>query len=262
MRYSFIFVGIFLLIFLFGCEKLECTAAGDCAEQTGKTASCVEGKCSYSPILHVCGNGLCEKTENENPCSCPNDCKIPKCEGKYKLTIDGKTEDARVLTLYCGENKCKIGVKTQVLRYLKEMERETPFGKLKFKIDYPEPLDITKRDFFTLTIQLIEFERDVSKERGVELYQISFFSKDRLAEKPLNNVFLKELRVSREIKIPLSITRLPQRELLTNVGMRIDYGFTRLDKISATETREIPRTGTIEYDLPDRVSIIESGDLP
>lgn len=263
MKYPIFLLGIILLfLILGGCQKPECENAADCAEQTGKTASCVEGKCSYTPLPGMCGNGLCEKNENENPCSCPSDCKIPKCEGKYKLAIDGKTEDARVLMLYCAENKCKIGVKTQVPRYLKEIEREISFGKIKFKVDYPEPLDVTKRDFFTLAIQLVELEKDVSKERGIELYLVSFFSKDRLAEKPLNNVFLKDLRVPREIKIPLSITRLPQRELLTNVGMRIDYGFTRLDKISATETREIPRTGTIEYDLPDRVGIIESGDLP
>lgn len=262
MRYSILLLGIILLFLLLGCQKPECTAAADCAEQTGKTASCVEEKCSYSPIPRICGNGLCEKTENENFCSCQSDCKTPKCEGKYQLTVDGKTEDARVLTLYCAENKCKIGVKIQVPRYLKEIERETSFGKIKFKVDYPEPLDITKRDFFTLTIQLIELNTDISKDRGIELYHLSFFSKDRLAEKPLNNVFLKDLRIPREIKIPLSITHLPQRELLTNVGMRIDYGFTRLDKISATEMRELPRTGTIEYDLPDRIGVIESGNLP
>ncbi|MBI4440865.1 hypothetical protein HY639_01740 [Candidatus Woesearchaeota archaeon] len=253
-----------LAFLIMGCEAPECTSVTDCSQKEHQKAACVDGKCTYSPIPKECGNGLCEKTAEESVCSCPEDCKTPKCEGKYKVEKPGqKPEDAKVLTLFCDDTtrKCTIGVKVQTPRQLREVERETAFGKMKIKVDYTEPMDLKKKDKFSVTLQLIELAQDVAPDRGLEVYQISFFSKDRLAEKRLNNVFLKELRQPRVFDIPLALQTVPGRELLASVTMRVDYGFTRHDKISATEFREVPKTGTIEYDLPDRVAFIESGEL-
>ena len=244
-----------------GCEKAECQLKVDCEDKDAYSAACLNGKCSYSPIPNMCGNGMCEKNSNENFCSCPQDCKTPKCEGKFQIKPQGSSrlEDAKVLTLYCNEaKKCIVGAKDQTPRYLKELDRETAFGKIKIKVDYTEPMDVKKKNVFSVTMQLIELANDVSKDRGLEIFQISFSSRDRFAEKPLNNFFLKEIRRPVKIDVPLSISTITGRELLSAVTMKIDYGFTRLDKISATETKQIPKTGTLEYEFPDRVAFIES----
>ncbi len=251
------------LSLLLGCEKPECERSNECTSKEYKTAACVEGKCQYSPIPNKCGNGLCEKSANENVCSCPQDCKTSKCEGKYKIERAGeRPEDARMVSYYCDKQiqKCKIGVETQTPRYLKEIEREPAFGKIKVKVDYLEPMDVNKSDKFKVTLQLIELAPDVVKDSGITLYQVSFSSRDRFAEKPLNAVALKNIRESLPIEVPLTIPTIPYRELMSSVTMRIEYGYTRRDKISATEFKDTLKTGTLEYDMPDRVTFIESGE--
>ncbi|MEM2915924.1 MAG: hypothetical protein QXT19_00995 [Candidatus Woesearchaeota archaeon] len=75
-KYAVIAV-IVLLIVLVGCTKAECRKDADCIKPhfTGK---CIDKKCAYTPIPNECGNLKCE--EEENKCSCPQDCG--KCEGK------------------------------------------------------------------------------------------------------------------------------------------------------------------------------------
>lgn len=264
MMRTFLIFGILLLfIIALGCEKPECRKNTDCAEKEYNAATCTDGKCQYSVTPNKCGNGKCEISANENVCSCPNDCQTPKCEGKYKIERPGeRAEDARLLSYYCDGPTCRMGVKTSTPRYLKEIEREPAFGKVTVKVDYAEPMDVKKNDKFKVILQLIELAPDIKKDDGVSLYQISFFSRDRFAEKTLNNVALKNIREPIPIEVPLTIPTIPYKELISSVTMRINYGFTRRDKISATEFKDTPRTGTLEYDLPDRVTFIESGERP
>jgi hypothetical protein len=75
-----VFASIFaLLLLLAACGKAECKKDSDCVKPHF-TGSCDDKKCSYAPIPNECGNLECEPGNNENKCTCAEDCG--ECSGK------------------------------------------------------------------------------------------------------------------------------------------------------------------------------------
>jgi hypothetical protein len=143
-------IAIILCFFLIivGCSKPECKKNADCP-QTGEcfNPKCVKGVCEAGRIPGCCGNGLCEKTAEENSCSCPADCK-PECGGR----------NGTYLINQCDEDEaCTLTIDSKMVKpFIKSMEK-TWQGNLKIltKVEYNQPYNAFK-DKVKLQFQLLE----------------------------------------------------------------------------------------------------------
>ncbi len=78
MRSKAVIIGILAIaLILAGCAKAECKKDADCTKPHF-TGTCIDKKCTWTPIPNECGNSLCETGENK--CTCSTDCGA--CEGK------------------------------------------------------------------------------------------------------------------------------------------------------------------------------------
>lgn len=126
-----------LLVFLAGCG--ECKVSEDCPPKTAFTAQCVDKTCEYEPIPGICGNGICDSSENK--CSCPKDCGL--CSGKVEGTQ---------LLKRCVSGECVEALASQEPIF---NSREVSSGGDRFTVDtlYNQPFNI-KSDTYGFTTTL------------------------------------------------------------------------------------------------------------
>lgn len=225
---------IITLIVLSSCAKPECRTSSDCSSRTCFLSKCEDKKCVYNIQRNCCGNRINESTENGKPgnqCTCPQD--YGKCQGKGKIRIGSRAEDAAFVHYFCNvDNRCVLGVErinAAPLNFLDPIN--LGFLKASSIIKYNKPFDLA-RDSFEFKITLDDVSRDIVlpvKLTKVKLLYSSEYARAELliAEKDLDSV-LNGIGDYSTINAPLTLNYKPQElEEQGSVRYSIDYTYTR-----------------------------------
>ncbi len=229
------------LIILSSCGKAECKTSSDCSSRPCTLSKCEDKKCSYITQSNCCGNRINESIENGKPgnkCTCPQD--YGKCEGKAKVKIGSRIEDAIYAGYYCDyNNECILGVeKSDVLPQNVLDTINTGFFKASSVLKYNKPFDMS-RDVFEVKITLDDSHKDLVlpvKITGIKMLFNSDYSRSELliAEKSLDNS-LSSIGESTAISVPLNLGYRPQEaEEAGSLRYTIDYSYTK--KVSSGRT--------------------------
>ena len=166
MRYSLIVVlSIVSLLLLVSCG--ECKQALDCPSRLpGFEASCVDKTCEYLSISNVCGNGVCDITENE--CTCEQDCG----------TCSGKVPGSMFLAKQCINNACLADVAGSQEQVFDSGEARSTGGD-RFRVEslYTSPFN-TKKDTFKVTLTLSTQGKD-NREQLIKSIELTGRTKER-----------------------------------------------------------------------------------
>ncbi len=259
MKYLY-FILIFLVILSACGEKPECAQDSDCTA-AGKCykAVCDEGKCAKDPILNCCGNKRCEKNNNENICSCPDDCvkkDSDACEGKVIINPDeDKPKTATYLEYQCNsKDECMITYdeadkREEVISY----EKTSTYYTLAIKTSFPKPFDINK-DKVRTEITLKDKHENLVPPIRFEKIQMMKGTK-QFGENTLNQE-LSDIGDSIMFEVPISYVPeyLEDKERLTS---KIDLRYTYI-KVERTGEKST-KTQTIEKSISEPFYLINPG---
>lgn len=224
--------GIILLIA--ACAKAECKTSADCAPRTCFISKCQDKKCAYNLQKNCCGNKLQESIENGKPgnqCTCPDD--YGKCEGKAKIKIGSREQEAAYVHYYCNvDNQCILGAeKKDVLPQNFLDTINVGFFKASSIVKYNKPFDINK-DSFEIRITLDDISKDlvlpVRLTKAKLQYSGEFARAELLvAEKELDST-LNGIGDEALISLPLTLGYKPQEmEEQGSVRYSIDYSYVK-----------------------------------
>lgn len=222
------------LIIISSCAKPECRTSSDCSSRTCFLSKCESKKCVYNLQRNCCGNQINDTTENGKPgnqCTCPQD--YGKCQGKGKIRIGSRTEDAIYVHYYCNaDEQCVPGVEKKDVAPLNFLDTiNLGFLKASSIIKYNKPFD-PARDNFEFKITLDDASKDVVlpvKLTKAKLLYSSEYARAELliAEKDLDSALggIGEYSI---VNVPLTLSYRPQ-ELEEQGSLRysIDYTYTR-----------------------------------
>lgn len=222
------------LMALSGCAKPECRTSADCASKTCFLSKCESKKCAYTLQPNCCGNKIAESAESGKPgsaCTCPED--YGKCEGKGKIRIGSRTEDASYASYHCNvDNKCVLGIRKEDVSPQNFLDQINPgYFKASSILRYNKPFEAA-RDNFELKLSLDDAGNDLTFP--VRLTRIKmFYSSENaraellIAEKDLGNV-LSGISDYTTISLPLTLNYRPQEiEETGSLRYGIDYSYTR-----------------------------------
>ena len=244
---------VIALIAISSCAKPECRTSSDCLQRKCFIAKCDDKKCSYNVQKNCCGNRINDTIEDGKPgnkCTCPED--YGKCEGKGKVKIGSKLEDAAYVKYYCStDRQCIFGVdKVQV----SQQNFLDPISAALFKassiVKYSNPFDVGK-DYFQLTISVDDANKDLVFPIKIVEVKLLYSSQTArieqlVAQKDLDNV-LNGIGDQAIIEAPLNLNYKPQElEEQGSIRYSIDYTYTRkvpgkLANGTATFTEETSR---------------------
>ncbi|MBI2657727.1 hypothetical protein HYX08_03455 [Candidatus Woesearchaeota archaeon] len=222
------------LIALAGCSKPECRTSADCGQKACFLSKCQDKKCAYELQRNCCGNRINDSIENGRPgnqCTCPTD--YGKCEGKGKIKIGSRTEDAVFVHYFCSvDSQCILGADRKDASSQNFLDPiSAGFFKASSVARYSKPFDVA-RDSFEFKVSL----DDMSKElvlpvmlTKVKLLYSSEFSRAELliAEKELNGV-LNGVGDEVSISLPLTLSYRPQElEEQGSIRYSIDYSYMK-----------------------------------
>ena len=207
---------IFLLLFLVSCgNDDECKKDVDCFKK-GFVGSCVDGKCYFSPLPEVCGNGICDADENK--CSCPEDCGV--CGG----FIPG----SNYLQQSCVYGECIPDVPVSLLKQI-PLSKEIRTQGDTFSIDilYNQPFNL-KKDLFKIDI-LLKSKGINNKNQFVKSIEISGKTFDKrnifLARKEINkNLWSVKSKIKEEIRLGFPTNSLDGE--ISSLEIKINYDYT------------------------------------
>ncbi|MBI2655559.1 hypothetical protein HYX06_04000 [Candidatus Woesearchaeota archaeon] len=236
----FLFLILSILI-LSSCGKSECKSSLDCPSQLCKIPKCEDRKCAYSVQPNCCGNRINESLESGKPgdkCTCPQD--YGKCEGKAKVRIGTRTQDAVYAGYYCNyDNRCVLGADQKDVLPQNVLDTiNTGFFKASSVLKYNKPFDMG-RDVFEVKITLDDSHKDLVlpvKITGIKMLFNGDYSRSELliAEKSLDNP-LSSIGDSTAISVPLNLGYRPQEaEEAGSLRYTIDYSYTK--KVSSGRT--------------------------
>ncbi len=222
------------LLALSGCAKPECRTSADCASKTCFLSKCESKKCAYTLQSNCCGNKIAESTENGKPgsqCTCPED--YGKCEGKAKIKIGSRAEDASYVHYYCNaDDKCILGVRKDDVSPQNFLDQINPgYFKASSVLKYNKPFEAA-RDNFEFKLSLDDAGNDLVfpiRLTRIKLFYSSENSRAELliAEKDLDNV-LSGISDYTAISLPLTLDYRPQEaEESGSLRYGIDYSYTR-----------------------------------
>lgn len=225
---------VIILITISGCTKAECRTSSDCGLKACAVAKCQDKKCVYASQSNCCGNLVKEAIENGKPgsqCTCPSD--YGKCEGKGKIKIGSRTEDAQYVKYFCNvDNKCILGVERQDIAPQNFLDSiNTGFFKASSVAKYNKPFDAS-RDIFEFSITLDDASKDlllpVLLTKAKILYSSEYSRTELLiAEKELNAV-LNGVGDKSSISLPLTLNYRPQEiEELGSIRYSMDYTYRK-----------------------------------
>jgi len=170
-----------------------------------------------------------------NKCTCPQD--FGKCEGKAKVKVGSRTEDARYVKNFCSdENECVFGVEQSDLQSQNFLDAiNSGFFKATSVISYNRPFDVAK-DEFELKISLDDTMKDivlpVQITRIKMLYSGAASRSELLISDIPLNIELNSIGQEAIIDAGINLEYKPsQAEEIGSVKYSIDYSFTK--KISA-----------------------------
>lgn len=236
-----------MVLVLSSC-KSECKTSGDCASKSCSLAKCEKKKCVYAPQSNCCGNGVKESIESGKPgsqCTCPQD--YGKCEGRGKIKIGTRAEDAAYAHYYCSDSKCIMGVESKDAapqNFLDTMN--TGFFKASSIMKYNKPFDMG-RDVFEFKVTLDDAGKDIVlplKLTGIKMLFSGEYARSELlvAERGLDSS-LAGIGESVTVNVPLNLDYRPQEiEEAGSIRYTIDYTYTK--KIQTGRSQD----GTILYE--------------
>lgn len=222
------------LVIMSSCAKPECSTSADCLSKTCSLPRCDSGKCAYAPQSSCCGNEVKESVESGklgNQCTCPSD--YGKCEGKGKIKIGSREEDAQYVKYYCTiDNQCVLGVEKKDVAPQNFLDQITPgFFKASSVIKYNKPFD-AGRDTFEFTITLDDLGKDlilpIFLTKAKILYSSEYARAEQLiAEKDVDSV-LNGVGDKSSISMPLTLSYKPQQtEETGSIRYSIDYTYKK-----------------------------------
>jgi len=222
------------IIALSSCAKPECKTSADCLSKACAIAKCESKKCVYASQSNCCGNQVKEAIENGKPgnqCTCPAD--YGKCEGKGKIKIGSRIEDAQYVKYYCNiDNQCALGVERKDIAPLNFLDSiSIGFFKASSVAKYNKPFD-TSRDIFEFSITFDDASKDlilpILLTKAKILYSSDYARAELLiAEKELNAV-LNGVGDKATINLPLTLSYKPQEfEELGSIRYSIDYTYKK-----------------------------------
>jgi len=225
---------VVLLIALSSCAKPECKTSADCISKKCFLSKCENKKCSFSLQKNCCGNNIKEDIENGKPgnkCTCTQD--YGKCEGKGKIKIGSRTEDAVYAKYLCNEaNECVFGVDRKDVSP-QNFPDSINVGSFKSSlvIRYNKPFDIS-RDSFEFRITLDDAGKDLVfpvKITRIKLLYAGQYSRQEqlIAEKEFDSS-LNNIGDQAVLPLILNLNYKPQElEESGSIRYSIDYAYTR-----------------------------------
>lgn len=214
---------VITLLIISSCEKPECKSNSDCRLRTCYASKCDNNKCSYTMLRNCCGNKINETIENGkqgNQCTCPQD--YGKCEGKPKLKVGPRSEDAVYVNYYCNTNsQCVLVVDKKDVTPQNFLDQINA-GSFKASsiIKYNKPFDI-KKDNFEFKISLDDVNNEVILPITITNLKIFYFSESLRAE---------QLIAEEVLKSPLANISLPVK---LNITLNLDYKPQSIEEIGA-----------------------------
>ena len=217
------------------CAKERCKTSSDCLSKTCAISKCENKRCVYTAQKNCCGNQLKESIENGKPgnkCTCPAD--YGKCEGKGKVKIGARTEDATYVHYYCDdEEQCILGVEKKGAipqNFLDSIN--TGFFKASSVVKFNKPFDVAK-DAFEFKITLDDMRDELVlpvKFTKVKLLYVGGTSRTEqlIGEKNLEDL-LNGIGDQVIISVPLTLNYRPQElEETGSLRYSFDYTFIKL----------------------------------
>lgn len=232
---------------LSGC-KSECKTSADCQLRACSLSKCESRKCVYTPQTSCCGNGIKDAMENGRPgsqCTCPQD--YGKCEGRGKIKVGQRAEDAVYAHYYCSADKCVLGVESKDAAPQNFLDTiNTGFFKASSIMKYSKPFDMG-REVFELKITLDDTTKDLVlplKLTGVKMLFSGQYSGTELlvAEKELDSP-IAGIGESITINVPLNLDYKPQ-EIEESGSIRYTIDYTYVKKVQTGRAQD----GTILYE--------------
>jgi hypothetical protein len=210
-------LSIALLIVLSGCGG-ECKTAAECKGKptSAFTPACTDKKCVYTPIPNICGNNVCEKTEDKG--NCEIDCG----------TCKGAVQGSKYLVYNKVGDKCLEDVTASSIKPIYSSV-DIPSGGDKFKIDtlYSQPFNL-KRDTFGITITLAEQGKDNRDEHIINA-ELTATTKDRrqitLARQDIDKYLWTTGSAIKE-DIILDFPTVELEGELTNLILKLQYEYS------------------------------------
>ena len=225
---------IIVLIAISSCAKPECRTSADCGQRACFLTKCNEKKCVYELQRNCCGNRINESIENGKPgnqCTCPQD--YGKCEGKGKIKIGSRTEDAQFAKYFCNvDSQCILGADRKEAAPQNFLDSINPgFFKASSVAKYNKPFDAS-RDIFEFSITLDDASKDlllpILLTKAKILYSSEYSRTELLiAEKELDAV-LNGVGDKAAINLPLTLNYRPQElEEPGSIRYSIDYTYRK-----------------------------------
>lgn len=240
-KYVLFLLLLIAAIALSGCSKPECRTSADCGQRACYLSKCDDKKCAYELQRNCCGNGINDSIENGkqgNQCTCPQD--YGKCEGKGKVKIGSRMEDARYVKYFCNvDSQCVLGVDKKDIAPQNFLDTINPgFFKASSIIKYNKPFD-AGRDVFEFSITLDDIGKDTVLPvsiTNVKIFLSGEYSRTELliSEKEANAV-LNGVGDKAVLNIPISLNYRPQ-ELEENGGIRYALDYMHKKKVLSGKT--------------------------
>ena len=229
------------LIVLSSCSKPECRTSADCGQRTCFLSKCHDKKCVFELQKNCCGNRINDSIESGkpgNPCTCPQD--YGKCEGRGKIRIGSRTEDAQYVKYFCNvDSQCILGVDKKDIAPQNFLDVVNPgFFKASSIIKYNKPFDVAK-DKFEFAITLDDIGKDLVLPvaiTDVKIFLSGEFSRTELliAEREVSAV-LNGVGDKAVLNIPINLNYRP-KELEENGGLRYTLDYVHKKKVLSGKT--------------------------
>ena len=226
------------LIIVSSCAKPECKTSADCLSRTCTLSKCEDKKCVYTLQKNCCGNRINESIEDGRPgnkCACPQD--YGKCEGKGKVRIGSRTEDAAYVRYYCtADFQCVLGVEKKDAAPQNFLDTINPgFFKASSVVKYNKPFDVN-RDSFEITITLDDSSKDLVLPVRVTKVRLLFSGEyarieQLIAEKDVDSV-LNGVGEQATINVPLNLGYKPH-EVEETGSIRYSIDYTHKKKVAS-----------------------------
>ena len=217
-----------------GCQKPECKTGSDCSSRPCTISSCQDSKCNYVLKRNCCGNHINETTEDNKPgnkCTCPQD--YGTCEGKGKIKVGSRTEDAVYVHYYCSaENKCIFGADPNDVTNLNFLDSVNDgFLKASSIVKYNKPFDVNA-DSIELKVSLDDANKALVFPVKLTKVKLLFYGESSraeqlIAEETLNSA-LNSVGGEANIKLLLNLNYRPQQlEESGTLRYSLDYTYTK-----------------------------------
>ncbi|MBI2542391.1 hypothetical protein HYV80_06820 [Candidatus Woesearchaeota archaeon] len=232
--HALFFLLVILAVIVSGCAKPECKTSADCGQRACYISKCEEKKCLYTLQRNCCGNGINESTESGrigSQCTCPQD--YGRCEGRVKIRIGSRTEDAQYVKYYCNsDSQCVLGADRKDAAPQNFLDSiNTGLFKASSVVKYSKPFDAS-RDSFEFSITLDDLSRDIVLPiliTHAKILYSSEYSRAELliADKELNSI-LNGVGDKATIILPLTLNYRPQEvEEQGSIRYSIDYTYRK-----------------------------------